>query len=124
MNVVLWIVAGLLAVAFLGAGLMKLTKPKEDLAASGMAWTEDFSQGQVRAIGVVEVLGALGLILPAVTGIATVLTPLAAAGLAVTMLIAAGVHVRRHEPKNVVVNVVLAALAVFVAVMRFGSHAF
>ena len=124
MNVVLWIVAGLLAVAFLGAGLMKLTKPKEDLAASGMAWTEDFSQGQVRAIGVVEVLGALGLILPAVTGIATVLTPLAAAGLAVTMLIAATVHVRRHEPKNVVVNLVLAALAVFVAVMRFGSHAF
>ena len=89
-----------------------------------MAWTEDFSDGQVKAIGVVEVLGALGLVLPALTGVAPVLTPIAAAGLAITMLLAAAVHLRRGEKSNVAVNLVLFALAAFVAVMRFGPNAF
>ena len=124
MNVVLWIIAGLLAVAFAGAGLMKLAQPKAKLAASGMAWTEDFSDGQVKGIGAVEVLGALGLILPAALGIAEVLTPLAAAGLAITMVIAAITHVRRGEGSMVPVNVVLGGLALFVAIMRFGPNAF
>ncbi len=73
MNVVLWIVAGLLAVAFLTSGLMKLSQPKKKLADSGMGWTEDFSDGAVKGIGALEVLGALGLILPAVFDVATVL---------------------------------------------------
>ena len=124
MNVVLWIIAGLLAVAFAGAGLMKLAQPKAKLAASGMAWTEDFSDGQVKGIGAVEVLGALGLILPAALGIAEVLTPLAAAGLAITMVIAAITHVRRGEGSMVPVNIVLGGLALFVAIMRFGPNAF
>ncbi len=68
MNVVLWIIAGLLAVAFAGAGLMKLMQPKAKLASSGMAWTEDFSDTQVKGIGAVEVLGAIGLVLPAALG--------------------------------------------------------
>ncbi len=124
MNLVLWIVAGLLAAAFAAAGLMKLTQPKAKLAASGMAWTEDFSDGAVKGIGAVEVLGAIGLILPAATGIATVLTPLAAAGLALTMVGAAITHLRRGEGSMVPINVVLGGLAVFVAVMRFGPNAF
>jgi len=124
MNVVLWIIAGLLAVAFAGAGLMKLTQPKAKLAASGMAWTEDFSDGQVKGIGAVEVLGAIGLILPAATGIATFLTPLAAVGLALTMVGAAITHVRRGEGSMVPVNVVLGGLALFVGIMRFGPNAF
>jgi uncharacterized membrane protein YphA (DoxX/SURF4 family) len=123
-NIVLWIIAALLAAAFAAAGLMKLTQPKAKLAASGMAWTEDFTDGQVKAIGAVEVLGAIGLVLPAALGIATVLTPLAAAGLAVTMAVAATVHLRRGERSMVPVNVVLGAPAVFVAVMRFGPNAF
>jgi uncharacterized membrane protein YphA (DoxX/SURF4 family) len=123
-NIVLWIIAGVLAVAFAGAGLMKLTQPRAKLASSGMAWTEDFSDGQVKAIGAVELLGAIGLILPAALGIATVLTPLAAAGLAITMLLAAVVHIRRGEQSMVPVNVVLLALAAFVAAMRFGPNAF
>ncbi|HEX2264248.1 MAG TPA: DoxX family protein, partial [Pseudonocardiaceae bacterium] len=61
MNIVLWIIAGLLAVAFAGAGLMKLTQPKEKLAASGMGWTEQFSPGAIKAIGALEVLAAIGL---------------------------------------------------------------
>ena len=124
MNIVLWIIAGLLAAAFAAAGLMKLTQPKAKLAASGMAWTEDFSDGAVKGIGAVEVLGAIGLILPAATGIATVLTPLAAAGLALTMVGAAVTHLRRGEGSMVPINVVLGGLAVFVAVMRFGPNAF
>ena len=124
MNLVLWIIAGLLAAAFAAAGLMKLTQPKAKLAASGMAWTEDFSDSQVKGIGAVEVLGALGLILPAALGIAEILTPLAAAGLALTMVGAAITHLRRGEGSMVPINVVLGGLAVFVAVMRFGPNAF
>ncbi len=124
MNVVLWIIAGLLAAAFAGAGLMKLAQPKAKLAASGMAWTEDFSDSQVKGIGAVEVLGALGLILPAALGIAEILTPLAAAGLAITMVGAAITHLRRKEGQMVPINVLLGGLALFVAVMRFGPNAF
>jgi uncharacterized membrane protein YphA (DoxX/SURF4 family) len=123
-NLTLWIIAGILAAAFAMAGLMKLAQPKAKLAESGMAWTEDFSEGQVKAIGAVEVLGALGLILPAAFDIAPILTPIAAAGLALTMLGATIVHARRGESSNIVVTLVLAALAAFVAVMRFGPNAF
>jgi uncharacterized membrane protein YphA (DoxX/SURF4 family) len=123
-DVVLWIVAGVLAAAFLGAGLMKLGQPKKKLADSGMGWTEDFSDSAVKGIGALEVLGALGLILPAVFDIATVLVPIAATGLALLMLGAAATHARRKENQMIVANVVLLALAVFVAWGRFGSYAF
>jgi uncharacterized membrane protein YphA (DoxX/SURF4 family) len=123
-NLTLWIIAGVLAAVFAMAGLMKLVQPKTKLADSGMPWTEDFSEGQVKAIGVVEVLGALGLILPAALDIAPILTPIAAAGLALTMLGATVVHARRGEKPNIPVTLVLAALAAFVAVMRFGPNAF
>jgi uncharacterized membrane protein len=123
-NIVLWVVAGVLAVAFLGAGLMKLAQPKKKLAESGMGWTDDFSDGAVKGIGVLEVLGALGLILPAVFDVATVLVPIAATGLALLMLGAAATHARRKEPSMIVVNLVLFALAAFVAWGRFGPYAF
>jgi uncharacterized membrane protein YphA (DoxX/SURF4 family) len=123
-NVVLWIVAGILAAAFLGAGLMKIGQPKKKLAESGMGWTDEFSDGAVKAIGVLEVLGALGLILPAVFDVATVLVPIAATGLALLMLGAAVTHARRKESQMIVANVVLLALAVFVAWGRFGPYAF
>lgn len=124
MNITLWILAGLLAAAFLAAGAMKLAQPKAKLAESGMAWTEDFTDGQVKAIGVVEVLGALGLILPAALDLAPILTPIAASGLAISQLLAATVHVRRGEKQMLPVNLALAALAAFVAVMRFGPNPF
>ncbi len=123
MNIVLWIIAGLLAAAFGAAGLMKLAQPKAKLAESGMGWTEDFSDGQVKLIGLAEVLGAVGLILPAALDIAPVLTPLAAAGLALLMVGAAVTHVRRGEKNMLPVNLVLGGLAAFVAVMRFGPYA-
>ncbi|MEU4222897.1 DoxX family protein [Nonomuraea sp. NPDC026600] len=116
MDVVLWILQGLLAVAFLGSGVMKLTQPKDKFKAR-MPYVEDFSQQQIRAIGAVELLGALGLVLPWATGIAPILTPLAAVGLGITMIAAAEVHRRRKE--NFAVNLVLLAMAVIVAVGRF-----
>jgi uncharacterized membrane protein YphA (DoxX/SURF4 family) len=122
-NVVLWIVAALLAVAFVAAGLMKLTQPKEKLAAN-MAYVEDFSGGAVKAIGALEILAAVGLVLPAVLDIAPVLVPLAALGLVVVMIGAAVVHARRGENQMIGTNLVLLALAAFVAWGRFGPYSF
>ena len=124
MNITLWIIAIVLAVAFFLAGLMKIAQPKEKLAASGMGWTGDFPAGAVKAIGVVEVLGALGLVLPAALDVAPVLVPLAAAGLALAMAGAAVVHARRKENQMIGVNAVLLLLAAVVAWGRFGSYAF
>jgi uncharacterized membrane protein YphA (DoxX/SURF4 family) len=123
-NVVLWIVAGVLAAAFLASGLMKLAQPKKKLVDSGMGWAEDFGDGAVKAIGALEVLGALGLILPAALDIVPVLVPIAATGLAVIMLGAMVTHGRRRETPLIAVNVVLFALAAFVAWGRFGPYAF
>jgi uncharacterized membrane protein YphA (DoxX/SURF4 family) len=124
MNLALWIVAIVLAVAFAGSGLMKLAVPKDKLVTSGQGWAQDVSPTNIRLIGLVEVLGAAGLILPAVTHIAPILSPLAAVGLVFVMVGAAAVHAGRKEPMNIAVNVVLLALAVFVAWGRFGAYPF
>lgn len=124
MNVVLWIIAGLLAVAFLGAGLTKLVQSPAKLKASGMGWVDDFSPGAVKAIGALEVLGALGLILPAALDIAPVLVPVAALGLFLMMAGAAVVHVRRKETKTMAPSVVLGVLSLVLAILRFGPYSF
>lgn len=123
MNVVVWVFQVLLAIAFLFSGAGKLLRPREELRKQ-MAWVEDFSDTQVKVIGALEVLGALGLILPAWTGIAPILTPIAATGLAVDMAVAAVVHGRRKEYRMIGVNAVLFVLAFFVAVMRFGPYSY
>ncbi|WP_371583765.1 DoxX family protein [Streptomyces sp. NBC_01314] len=125
MNVALWAVAALLALVFFGAGAAKLAQSKEKLAVSpSMGWAEDFPPAMIKAIGILEVLAALGLILPAAVDIAPDLVPLAASGLALTMFGAGITHSRRGESQSVVVNVVLLAMTVFVAWGRFGPHAF
>jgi uncharacterized membrane protein len=83
-----------------------------------MAWVEDFSQGTVRLIGALEVLGALGLVLPALTGVLPWLTPLAALGLVLLMAGAVYTHLRREEGSAVVPPAVLLLLAALVAVGR------
>ena len=118
MTIAYWIVAGLAALAFLAAGLMKLTRPKEALAASGLAWTEDFSQPNVRLIGTAEVLGALGLILPGLV-IAPVLGPIAALALTALMIGAISVHLRRKE--TFIPALVLAVITAIAAVLGFVS---
>ena len=121
MNVVVWVVQALLGLAFLGSGTVKATQPRKKLQAQ-MPYVEDFTDGQVKAIGVVEILGGLGVILPAWTGIAPILTPIAATGLAIVMVVAALVHVRRKEVQAIPINTVLFALAAFVAITRFGPY--
>ena len=118
MIIALWIVQILLALVFLMAGFMKTTKPKEALQDK-MAYVEDFSQGTVRLIGALEILAAIGLVLPVLTGVLPWLTPLAALGLVLTMVGAAITHVRRGEYQMIVGNVALLALAAFVAYGRF-----
>src|SRR5271154_1955679 len=92
MNLALWIVASVLAASFAGSGLMKLLVPKDKLVSSGQGWAQDVTPTNIRLIGVVEVLGAAGLILPAITHIAPVLVPLAAVGLVLVMVGPAVVH--------------------------------
>jgi uncharacterized membrane protein YphA (DoxX/SURF4 family) len=121
MNILLWIVQAVLAAAFVMSGLMKATQAKAKLE-SRLPWVEDFSAGTVRFIGIAELLGGLGLILPAATGIAPILTPIAATGLAVIMVLAAATHIRRKEPSGVAVNAVLFLLAALVAWGRFGPY--
>ncbi|MFV0407141.1 MAG: DoxX family protein [Propioniciclava sp.] len=118
MTIALWIASGLLAALYLGAGAMKAIRSKDQLAEN-MDWVNDFSAGTVRFIGIVEVLGGLGLILPWLTGIAPVLTPLAAAGLVIVQVLAIALHVRRGEMSVLGMNVVLLAAALFIAVFRF-----
>jgi uncharacterized membrane protein len=120
MDRTLWIVAGLLAAIYLVSGIVKLVVPKEKLATiPAGGWVNDFNAGTVRAIGVLEILGALGLVLPAALGIAPVLVPLAALGLVVLMGGAVITRVRRHEPKPMVADLVYLVLAAFVAWGRF-----
>ncbi len=118
MNIVLWILQVVLALAFAMTGISKLTQPKEKLAAQ-MGWVEEFSQGTVRLIGLVELLAAIGLLLPALTGILPILTPLAALGLVLVMVGAMLTHQRRIETPLVGVYLVLLLLAAFVAYGRF-----
>ncbi|PZG02209.1 DoxX family protein [Micromonospora deserti] len=125
MNVALWTVAALLAVVFLAAGGAKLAQPKAKLAASpNMAWTEDFSPGMLKTIGALEVLAAVGLILPAALDIVPILVPLAAVGLVLLMVGAATTHAKRNESRAIVTNVVLIILAGVVAWGRFGPYPF
>ncbi|MFG1679070.1 DoxX family protein [Nonomuraea sp. NPDC049269] len=117
MNIALWIIAGLLAAAFLTSGVIKLILPKEKFTATSVGpWAEDFSAGGVKAIGVIEILAAVGLVLPAALGIAPVLVPL--------MIGAMITHLRRHEIPAIVVNLAYLALAGFVAWGRFGLQPF
>ncbi|QAY72433.1 DoxX family protein [Agromyces protaetiae] len=114
MIIVLWIATALLALAFLAAGFMKASTPREKLLPK-MAYMEDLSDGQARVVGVLEVLGALGLVLPAATGVLPWLTPVAAFALVVTMIVGVAIHVRRKEP-----FVPAAVLGVFAAVVGSG----
>lgn len=119
MVIAYWIVAGLLALAFIASGLMKLARPKDQLAAAGMGYVEDFSSTSIKLIGLAEVLGAVGLILPVLTAIAPWLAPVAALALAVLQVGAIVVHIRRGETRQLGVNIALVIAAVAVALLWF-----
>jgi len=119
MEIAVWIVSAVLAAGFVGGGIARAVLPLERLTAMGLGWVADLPRSLVRVISAFEILGGIGLILPALTGILPILTPLAACGLALVMLAGLVFHVRRREWRNVPVTLVLAGLAVFVAVERF-----
>ncbi|MFB9838689.1 DoxX family protein [Actinoallomurus acaciae] len=122
MNVFLWIVQGALAAAFAMSGLTKIALPKARLVGV-YPWVRDFNLVTVRFIGVMGLLGAIGLIVPAAVGIAPILTPIAATGLAIIMVLAAAmVHIPHKEPSAVRVNAILFVLAALVAWGRFGPY--
>jgi len=126
MNTVLWIVQILLGFLFIMVGSLKVAVPREKMLASAvqtgrqnMDWVEDLSAGNVRLIGFLELLGGVGLILPALTGILPILTPLAAVGLAIVMIGAVVVHLRRQESNLIVGPLTLMLMAAFIAFGRF-----
>src|SRR5262245_26461373 len=122
-NIVLWILQIMLAIAFAFSGVTKLSQPKEKLRAN-MAWVDDHSDRTIKLIGAAEVLAALGLVLPAWTGIAPILTPLAATGLIIIMIGAMITHARRKEPQGIATAATLFVLAAVVAWGRFGPYSF
>ncbi|MGJ8584162.1 MAG: DoxX family protein [Marinosulfonomonas sp.] len=110
----LWVAQAALAAMFLMAGFMKLTSAPADMVAMGMLWAENAPVALIRFIGLAEVAGAVGVILPAATRILPDLTKLAAAGLAVIMVLAACLHTYRGEFEVLPMNAILFALAAFV----------
>ena len=123
MNIALWVLQGLLAVMFLLAGFMKATKTKDEIKKTGgerMAWVDSVSGGNLKLIGILEVLIGFGLVLPQLTGILSWLTPLAAVGFACTMIGALLLHLRRKDgAQSLVTKIVLLLLAAFVTYGRF-----
>ena len=101
MNVMLWILAYLLAAVFAASGVAKLLTAREQ-QIDRTPYVEDFPQSVIRGIGVLEILGAIGLVLPALLDVATLLVPMAGAGLGITMVFAALVHIRRGDGFEVV----------------------
>jgi hypothetical protein len=118
LRIALWVVQGLLAVAFGMAGVMKLLTPIAELGAN-MGWVNSLPEGLVRFIGASELAGAIGLILPAVTRVKPGLTALAGCGLTLVMLLAAAFHLSRSEWTALPPNLLLGGLAAFVAWGRF-----
>ena len=122
METALWIAQVLLAAIFLVTGTTKLTQPRLKMAAGPMRWAADVTDRQFRTIGLLEVLGAIGLILPAALGIAPLLTPLAAVGLVLVLVGAIYTHVRYDESERLAVPIVVLALALFVAIEGLGTY--
>jgi uncharacterized membrane protein len=117
-NVLLWVLQAILAAVFLATGLNKAVRSKAAMIRMSH-WWQAWPAGAIKALGVAELLGVAGLILPWATGIARVLTPLAAVGLAVVLAGAAATHLRFREYRVVPAVVVLLAAAIVVAAGRF-----
>ena len=114
LNIALWVIQVLLFAAFFLSGFMKLTTPLAQLSGT-MAWTAIVPEGLIRFIGLAEIAGALGLLLPALTRIQPALVQLAALGLTVVMVLAVGFHLTQGFASSVAPSIVLGFLAAFVA---------
>jgi hypothetical protein len=125
MNLALWIAAGLLAAVALAGGVTKTFLPKERLTAQhGGEWTGQVGAGFVKTLGILELLAALGLILPAVLGIAPVVVAVTAGCWVLLMIGAMITHGRLGQAKLVLLNLAYLALAAFIAWGRWGPESF
>lgn len=113
-NIGLWIAQILLGLMFLMAGIMKSTQPIEELASS-LPWVLEMPASMVRFIGISELLGALGLLLPSILRIKPILTPIAAIGLATVMLFAMIFHLSMGEMNVIGMNIIMMGIALFIA---------
>ena len=126
MNLALWIVAGVLGPAFVVGGLVKLFVPRDKFASvnSGTGWAGEFTPGTFKSIGLVEMLGGIGMFLPALLDLAPILVPIAASGMALYMSGAATTRLRRREYGLFLGDLLFLGLCVFVAWGRFGPGRF
>ena len=125
MNLTLWIAAGLLAAVATAGGISKTFVPKAKLAAAhGGEWTAGASVGFVKTLGALELLAAVGLILPAVVDIAPVMVPVIAVCWVLLMIGAMITHARLGQPGLVLLNLAYLALAAFIAWGRLGPESF
>lgn len=122
LNTLLWIAQGFVAVVVALAGLVKLTVPREHLAKK-MHWAADWPRGRIKLLGLAEVAGAAGLIAPQATGIAPLLTPLAAACLAALMTGAVGTHRRLGEAFAPAAIVGVLCVGIAAGRLVLGAHA-
>jgi hypothetical protein len=121
MLIAVWIVSGLLALGYLASAAVKILRPHDKIVET-MEWATGWAPWRVKALGIIEILGAVGIIVPPLVGIAPVLGPIAAVGLVLYQVAAISVHVRRHDdPKGLLPNVILLVAALFVAVVRFAG---
>jgi hypothetical protein len=121
MNTLLWIIQGLLAVTFFYSGLMKSTRSEQWLVINGQTGVVGLPSISIKLIGISELMGVLGLILPWALNVGRVLTPISASGFALIMVLAAPIHYKLNEPKGVRINITLFLLSAFVAWGRFAA---
>lgn len=121
MVIAVWIVSGVLALGFVGGGVARATLSTERLARMGWPWAGDLPRPLLRTVGVLEFAGGLGLVLPVLTGIVPILTPIAASCLTLVMVLATAWQIRRRAWRDVGVTAFFAAACVFVAVARFAG---
>ena len=114
MNTTLWIIQAIIAAIFLYSGVQKSIKSEQQLVAMGQTGVEDLPMGLIRLIGMAEILGTIGIILPQLLQIFPVLTVISAICFAFVMIPAALIHYKRHEPKNVFTNCVVFLMCIFV----------
>ena len=119
MNILLWVLQALLAFIFMYSGINKSIFSEQKLVASGQTGVEGLPIPLIRFIGITEILGSIGLVLPYLLGFLPVLTPIAALCFALIMAFAGVIHFKRQEYKNVILNTVLFVVCLFIAYNRF-----
>jgi uncharacterized membrane protein YphA (DoxX/SURF4 family) len=119
MNTLLWTIQGFLAIVFLYSGIMKSSQKKEKLVSIGQTGVANLTYPAIRFIGITEILGAIGLIVPWLTGILPLLTPVAALCFVFIMVLAMPIHYRRREYKSVAFNALLLLLSAFITFIRY-----